>query len=270
MTRSCENCDADIVCAPQPVTDAAAREQRFEEIYAAVEELLAVDGTIDSFAFAVLSSFRADFRRLARSSPAGILDAYPALLRDVRDCVARRNDADAALAHISSMLISLEQRPEQWKELQFMHLKQFPQAVCTSCSQSVCISCGFSPFHSGQTCTECIADMVARSASDAASSETLASLEWKMRNSKRCPNCSVLINRDEGCNKVDCLFCGHKFCWQCLGQFEKGGCGFYRCQLVGVVEETVSAKRADDTPEIGVPNVISVQAKWQRAPMVEA
>ncbi|KAH6572232.1 hypothetical protein BASA60_006733 [Batrachochytrium salamandrivorans] len=92
----------------------------------------------------------------------------------------------------------------------------------------------------------------------------LMCLEWKLENSKRCPNCSVLINRDEGCNKVDCLYCGHKFCWQCLGQFEKGRCAYYRCQLVGVNNDTTSLKLLDDKPEMGVPNIISIQAKWQR------
>jgi hypothetical protein len=45
------------------------------------------------------------------------------------------------------------------------------------------------------------------------SSEYLKTLSWQLNNSKRCPNCSVMITRDEGCNKVECLLCGHKFCW---------------------------------------------------------
>jgi hypothetical protein len=40
-------------------------------------------------------------------------------------------------------------------------------------------------------------------------------LEYSFFPSRRCPNCSIMINRDEGCNKVDCSLCGFSFCWGC-------------------------------------------------------
>jgi hypothetical protein len=33
--------------------------------------------------------------------------------------------------------------------------------------------------------------------------------------SRNCPSCSIMINRDDGCNKVDCTLCGFSFCWEC-------------------------------------------------------
>lgn len=48
-------------------------------------------------------------------------------------------------------------------------------------------------------------------------------------NSRPCPNCSVMINRDEGCNKVDCLLCGYRFCWRCGSGWSQQKCGFYQC-----------------------------------------
>lgn len=47
--------------------------------------------------------------------------------------------------------------------------------------------------------------------------------------SRPCPNCSVMINRDEGCNKVDCLLCGYRFCWRCGSGWSAKTCGFYQC-----------------------------------------
>lgn len=37
----------------------------------------------------------------------------------------------------------------------------------------------------------------------------LESLRWKLANSKRCPQCHIFINRDEGCNKCDCPYCSN-------------------------------------------------------------
>jgi hypothetical protein len=80
----------------------------------------------------------------------------------------------------------------------------------TLCYETMCFSCGVAPYHQGRNCQEYMSHLIT---TQQGSEETLQTLIWKLANSKRCPNCSVLINREEGCNKVDCLFCGHKFCW---------------------------------------------------------
>ena len=47
--------------------------------------------------------------------------------------------------------------------------------------------------------------------------------------SRGCPRCAIMICRDEGCNKVDCLYCGFQFCWSCRDPWSQRTCGFYEC-----------------------------------------
>ena len=41
-----------------------------------------------------------------------------------------------------------------------------------------------------------------------------------LKNIKRCPNCSVLIERADGCAQVMCKICKHTFCFYCLTSLE--------------------------------------------------
>ena len=123
-------------------------------------------------------------------------------------------------------------------------------------------------------------------------SECMANLKWKVENrydtvfssfnifSKNCPRCFTLIQRDDGCNKVDCAMCGHKFCWICQGDWSEK-CGFYRCRVEPVTpvspeppestknddKTTRDSRRGsvlDDKPELGVPDVIVIQTRISR------
>ncbi|KAI8380197.1 hypothetical protein BD560DRAFT_432069 [Blakeslea trispora] len=91
--------------------------------------------------------------------------------------------------------------------------------------------------------------------------ETRDILGWKLKHSRRCPNCSIMINRDEGCNKVDCSYCGFSFCWACQSSWADG-CGFYRCSLVGEIDHgNTNESYYEEKTEIGVPNMKNIQAK---------
>lgn len=39
--------------------------------------------------------------------------------------------------------------------------------------------------------------------------------DWMQENSKRCPHCSIAIEKQDGCNKMTCWRCGTYFCWMC-------------------------------------------------------
>lgn len=42
---------------------------------------------------------------------------------------------------------------------------------------------------------------------------------WLVANTKNCPNCSCIIEKDGGCNHMRCSKCKHEFCWVCMGDW---------------------------------------------------
>ncbi|KAI9297116.1 hypothetical protein K502DRAFT_323451 [Neoconidiobolus thromboides FSU 785] len=166
-------------------------------------------------------------------------------------------------SEISSRLIAIELKPEVWKELQFEHISRFPQTLCHKCSSVLCLLCGSNDHHYGISCLEYMKRKVEIGAE---SEEQLKNISWTLKNSKSCPHCRILINRDDGCNKVDCLYCGHRFCWICLSAWSEK-CGFYQCQSLPVLLNELSHNEISlnsDKPELGIPDVITIEAKFGR------
>lgn len=223
---------------------------------------------------------------------------------------------------ISSLLASLENRPEEWRMLQFEHISHFPQFTCASCSTDFCFQCGTASWHTGQTCMDWMKQCVSnydqlkrqnesnyttatptvrqgvntrssllRGVSASISNSTnaavqemklaedeIATMQWKVVNSKSCPRCCILINRDDGCNKVDCTMCGMRFCWICRSPWSEK-CGFYKCQIEPTTQPDGLAKAdtskdanaslaspsrrnsSEAAPELGVPDVARIQAR---------
>ena len=44
------------------------------------------------------------------------------------------------------------------------------------------------------------------------------SKRWAMKNTKKCPNCKEVIQKNGGCHHVHCTSCGITFCWYCKQQ----------------------------------------------------
>ncbi|KAF8621903.1 hypothetical protein AX15_007399 [Amanita polypyramis BW_CC] len=83
--------------------------------------------------------------------------------------------------------------------------------TCPSCFTSVCIACK-NVSHEGMTCEEW------NLLNDVAEQER-RNQEWASASgAKRCSRCDVLIQKIEGCNRVQCL-CGAHICWVCLAAF---------------------------------------------------
>ncbi|KAF8191435.1 hypothetical protein K438DRAFT_2018199 [Mycena galopus ATCC 62051] len=84
--------------------------------------------------------------------------------------------------------------------------------TCPSCFLVVCSSCD-EEAHDGMSCAE------KRLQSDTGEQERRND-EWAQANgAKRCPNCSVWIQKTEGCNHMECR-CGSHICWVCMGIFD--------------------------------------------------
>jgi len=49
--------------------------------------------------------------------------------------------------------------------------------------------------------------------------EEQASNEWLQKNTQACPQCSIVIEKIEGCRDVKCR-CDYRFCWRCLGPWK--------------------------------------------------
>ncbi|KAF8621904.1 hypothetical protein AX15_007400 [Amanita polypyramis BW_CC] len=86
-------------------------------------------------------------------------------------------------------------------------------ATCPSCALDLCTAC-HKPAHPGLTCAE-------RQAQDPSENDIL-NAQWASTNgAKKCPTCSVWIQKTDGCNHVRCR-CGAHMCWICGRAFNDG------------------------------------------------
>ncbi|KAG8512404.1 E3 ubiquitin-protein ligase RNF144A [Galemys pyrenaicus] len=127
---------------------------------------------------------------------------------------------------------------------------QTPQLVqCKACDTEFCSACKAS-WHPGQGCPETMP--ITFLPGESSSAFTLE--EDDDAPIKRCPQCRVYIERDEGCAQMMCKSCKHAFCWYCLESldddfllihYDKGPCRnklghsrasviWHRTQVVGI------------------------------------
>lgn len=66
-------------------------------------------------------------------------------------------------------------------------------------------------------------------------------LNWINAHTKDCPQCKSAIEKNGGCNHMQCRKCGYQFCWVCMGSWAKHS-SYYNCNLYKEDESD-----ADDT-----------------------
>ncbi|KAK0463853.1 uncharacterized protein EV420DRAFT_1729513 [Desarmillaria tabescens] len=86
---------------------------------------------------------------------------------------------------------------------------------CPSCFSEICSSCG-EDSHEKLSCED------ARIHNNPAEQERMSEA-WllQQRSIKKCPTCSRLLEKTEGCNHMTCP-CGAHICWRCMGAFDAG------------------------------------------------
>src|SRR3989338_2676982 len=83
---------------------------------------------------------------------------------------------------------------------------------CHSCKLKFCAECK-EPWHHTITCEE--AKKLHKSSHDDLFDQ------WALNNKvKNCPKCKMVIEKNRGCNAMQCSSCKCRFCWYCGKEFE--------------------------------------------------
>jgi len=80
---------------------------------------------------------------------------------------------------------------------------------CPYCRVNLCMQCD-GIVHLGRSCEEELKSKT---------QEEQDNMTWKAQNTKKCPECKVSIQKNEGCRHMTCKRCTHQFCWICLGKW---------------------------------------------------
>jgi len=93
--------------------------------------------------------------------------------------------------------------------------------VCASCKSRFCFKCGNS-YHAPTDC-ETIRRWLTKCADDSETANYISA------HTKDCPKCNICIEKNGGCNHMQCYNCKHDFCWMCLGDWRTHGSEYYEC-----------------------------------------
>eukprot|EP00088_Acartia_fossae_P015272 TRINITY_DN18340_c0_g1_i1.p1 TRINITY_DN18340_c0_g1~~TRINITY_DN18340_c0_g1_i1.p1 ORF type:complete len:516 (-),score=99.03 TRINITY_DN18340_c0_g1_i1:35-1582(-) len=94
-------------------------------------------------------------------------------------------------------------------------------ASCVMCKSRFCFKCGNS-YHAPTDC-ETIKRWLTKCADDSETANYISA------NTKDCPKCNICIEKNGGCNHMQCYNCKHEFCWMCLGDWRSHGSEYYEC-----------------------------------------
>ncbi|CAG2208971.1 DHX8 [Mytilus edulis] len=90
--------------------------------------------------------------------------------------------------------------------------------TCPQCEIRICTGC-HKQYHDGLSCEQ--AKLAGTKQADDKSLELFLQ-ECKL-DIKKCPKCSTLIEKIDGCNRVTCKACTTNICWVCLNHYPTAG-----------------------------------------------
>lgn len=95
------------------------------------------------------------------------------------------------------------------------------RAACTYCKAVFCFKCG-TEYHAPTDCNT-IKKWLTKCADDSETANYISA------HTKDCPRCHICIEKNGGCNHMQCYNCKHDFCWMCLGDWKSHGSEYYEC-----------------------------------------
>ncbi|XP_017778653.1 PREDICTED: protein ariadne-2 isoform X2 [Nicrophorus vespilloides] len=95
------------------------------------------------------------------------------------------------------------------------------RSVCEYCKTTFCFKCGMD-YHAPTDC-QVIRKWLTKCADDSETANYISA------HTKDCPKCHICIEKNGGCNHMQCYKCKHDFCWMCLGDWKSHGSEYYEC-----------------------------------------
>ncbi|XP_011151158.1 potential E3 ubiquitin-protein ligase ariadne-2 [Harpegnathos saltator] len=95
------------------------------------------------------------------------------------------------------------------------------RVMCSSCKTVFCFRCGMD-YHAPTDCGT-IKKWLTKCADDSETANYISA------HTKDCPKCHICIEKNGGCNHMQCYNCKHDFCWMCLGDWKAHGSEYYEC-----------------------------------------
>ncbi|XP_066997112.1 potential E3 ubiquitin-protein ligase ariadne-2 [Anabrus simplex] len=95
------------------------------------------------------------------------------------------------------------------------------RVTCNICRTVFCFRCGMD-YHAPTDCPT-IRKWLTKCADDSETANYISA------HTKDCPRCHICIEKNGGCNHMQCYNCKHDFCWMCLGDWKTHGSEYYEC-----------------------------------------
>ncbi|CAL8074279.1 unnamed protein product [Calicophoron daubneyi] len=105
-----------------------------------------------------------------------------------------------------------------------IHALEPPKArrvSCSKCNAEFCFLCT-EAYHAPASC-EIMKRWLVKCRDDSGTASYMAA------HTKDCPNCHVCIEKNGGCNHMQCTKCKHDFCWVCLEPWSLHQAQYYNC-----------------------------------------
>ncbi|KAI1715390.1 IBR domain, a half RING-finger domain-containing protein [Ditylenchus destructor] len=95
------------------------------------------------------------------------------------------------------------------------------RVACSNCNSKFCMKCGQN-YHAPASC-DVIKMWLTKCADDSETANYISA------HTKDCPNCHSCIEKNGGCNHMQCSKCKYHFCWMCFRDWKSHGSEYYEC-----------------------------------------